>query len=58
MQKKQIKKTKLNPNIVRGICNRKPKKIWTKEEDILLTKLIDQFGPNKWSSIAQNIVGR
>lgn len=31
---------------------RKPKKIWTQEEDELLLKLIDQYGPTKWSVIA------
>lgn len=58
MLKKQIKKQKLCSIITRSICNRKPKKIWTKEEDLLLTKLIEQHGPNKWSFIAQNIEGR
>ena len=58
MLKKQIKKSKTNHPIIKGLCNRKPKKIWTKEEDILLTKLIEQHGPNKWSFIAQNISGR
>lgn len=31
---------------------RKPKKIWTQEEDELLLKLIDEYGPAKWSVIA------
>lgn len=55
MIKKQIKKCRSNHSIIKGICNRKPKKIWTKEEDLLLTKLIEQHGPNKWSFIALNI---
>lgn len=31
---------------------RKPKKIWSQEEDELLLNLIEKYGPSKWSIIA------
>lgn len=37
---------------------RKPKKIWTQEEDELLLKLIEEYGPAKWSIIASFMQNR
>lgn len=37
---------------------RKPKKIWSQEEDDLLLKLINKYGPSKWSVIASFMVDR
>lgn len=31
---------------------------WTAEEDIQLTKLVQMYGPRKWSLIAEKIPGR
>ena len=35
-----------------------PKTLWTKEEDKLLTSVVQQFGPRKWNFIAEHIPGR
>ena len=37
---------------------RKPKKIWSQDEDELLLKLIDQYGPAKWSVISSFMENR
>ena len=37
---------------------RRPKKIWSLEEDNLLIRLIEIHGATKWSQIAQGISGR
>jgi len=34
------------------------KKPWTDEEDLLLLKLVEKFGPQKWTSIAIHLPGR
>lgn len=35
-----------------------PKTLWTKEEDQLLTTVVNQFGAKKWNQLAQFIPGR
>ena len=35
-----------------------PKTMWTKEEDELLTKIVQTMGARKWKSIAEHIPGR
>lgn len=40
----------LNPELVKGP--------WSKEEDEELLQLVDQYGPKKWSTIAQHLPGR
>jgi len=40
----------LNPEVVKGP--------WTKEEDELITKLVEKFGPKRWSHIASHLKGR
>ena len=35
-----------------------PKTMWTKEEDDLLTKIVQTMGARKWKSIAEHIPGR
>lgn len=37
----------LNPEVVKGP--------WTKEEDDLVIKLVEQYGPKKWSTIASHL---
>jgi len=34
------------------------KKPWTDEEDLLLLRLVEKFGPQKWTSIAIHLPGR
>jgi hypothetical protein len=36
----------------------KIKEPWTDEEDLLLLKLVERFGPQKWTSIAIHLPGR
>ena len=43
----------LPPNI--SLKNSEP---WTDEEDLLLLKLVERFGPQKWTSIAIHLPGR
>lgn len=31
---------------------KRKKQVWTKEEDLLLTKLIKKYGAKKWAKIA------
>ena len=41
--------------------NRKPRQSqgkWSVEEDMKLTKLVDQIGMKQWATIAQNMPGR
>ncbi|KAH7691799.1 Myb domain-containing protein [Dioscorea alata] len=40
----------LNPDLVKGA--------WAKEEDDCIIKLVDKYGPKKWSLIAQSMPGR
>ncbi|XP_022754569.1 transcription factor MYB3R-1-like [Durio zibethinus] len=40
----------LNPELVKGP--------WSKEEDELIIELVNEFGPKKWSTIAQHLPGR
>ena len=40
----------LNPDLVKGP--------WTKEEDIMVMKLVRKKGAQKWTSIAENLPGR
>eukprot|EP00742_Colponemidia_sp_Colp-10_P002435 GILJ01002595.1.p1 GENE.GILJ01002595.1~~GILJ01002595.1.p1 ORF type:complete len:583 (-),score=79.94 GILJ01002595.1:72-1820(-) len=40
----------LNPELVKGP--------WTKEEDELVTRLVQQYGPKRWSEIAKHLPGR
>ncbi|PKA51951.1 Myb-related protein 3R-1 [Apostasia shenzhenica] len=40
----------LNPNLVKGP--------WTQEEDDIIVKLVDKYGPTKWSVIAKSLPGR
>nr|XP_015919619.1 cyclin-D-binding Myb-like transcription factor 1 isoform X1 [Parasteatoda tepidariorum] len=40
----------VNPNLVKGP--------WTKEEDLLVTELVKQLGPQKWTAIAKHLNGR
>ncbi|KAL7598188.1 hypothetical protein Lser_V15G22042 [Lactuca serriola] len=40
----------LNPELVKGP--------WSKEEDEELLQLVEQYGPKKWSTIAQQLPGR
>lgn len=35
-----------------------PKTMWTKEEDMLLTSVVQKLGPRKWNSIAEHVPGR
>ena len=37
---------------------KRPKKIWSPEEDVLLGQLIDRFGAARWSTIAAHMPGR
>ncbi len=37
---------------------KRKKQVWTKEEDLLLTKLIKKYGAKKWAKIAQKIPQR
>ena len=37
---------------------KRPKKIWSGEEDVLLGQLIDRFGAARWSTIAAHMPGR
>lgn len=37
---------------------RKPKKIWSQDEDELLLNLIEKYGPSKWSIIASFMTNR
>ncbi|KAG2245853.1 hypothetical protein Bca4012_069099 [Brassica carinata] len=45
-----------------GTSGRKRKKrikgTWSKEEDVMLSELVDKFGPRNWSLMARNIPGR
>ncbi|XLR48294.1 hypothetical protein S83_032954 [Arachis hypogaea] len=40
----------LNPDLVKGP--------WSKEEDEIIIELVNQYGPKKWSTIAQSLPGR
>lgn len=40
----------LNPELVKGP--------WSKEEDEVIVRLVDQYGAKKWSTIAQHLPGR
>lgn len=40
------------------ISQKRRKQVWTKEEDLMLTKLIKKYGPKKWAKIAQKIPQR
>lgn len=40
----------LNPDLVKGP--------WSKEEDEVMTELVNKYGPKKWSTIAQHLPGR
>ncbi|KAG7965910.1 hypothetical protein I3843_08G024600 [Carya illinoinensis] len=40
----------LNPELVKGP--------WSKEEDEIIVKLVNKYGPKKWSTIAQHLPGR
>lgn len=40
----------LDPNLIKGA--------WTKEEDELVKRLVDEYGPKKWSLIASHLQGR
>ncbi|MED6110735.1 hypothetical protein PIB30_045596 [Stylosanthes scabra] len=40
----------LNPELVKGP--------WSKEEDEVIIELVNQYGPKKWSTIAQHLPGR
>ncbi|GAB2275685.1 hypothetical protein Dimus_010439 [Dionaea muscipula] len=40
----------LNPELIKGP--------WTKEEDETIIQLVEEFGPKKWSTIAQHLPGR
>ena len=31
---------------------------WTKEEDEIVLKLVEKFGPKNWSKVANNLPGR
>lgn len=42
----------------RSGAGKRQKKIWTSEEDEILLRLIEKFGPAKWSAIASFIQGR
>ena len=53
--KKPSKKTKRQKKIQKV---RRPKKIWTDEEDKQLLKHINDYGPAKWSTIATFMPGR
>merc|ERR1712130_227023 len=39
-----------NPNIIKGS--------WSPEEDALVVELVEEYGPRRWSAIAQNLQGR
>lgn len=38
--------------------SKRQKRIWTAEEDVQLLRLIERFGPAKWSTIANHMTGR
>jgi len=40
----------LNPDLIKGP--------WTQEEDDLLAKMVQQYGPKHWSLIASALPGR
>ncbi len=40
----------LNPSLVKGP--------WTEEEDQLVLQLVEKFGPQKWTHIAESLPGR
>ena len=44
----------LNPNVPKP----KKRRPWTKEEDALVKKLVDNHGPSKWTFIAEHLPGR
>ena len=44
----------LNPNVPKP----KKRRPWTKEEDELVKKLVDNHGPSKWTFIAEHLPGR
>ena len=52
------KKIKRNRYKLKKKRIRKPKKIWSQDEDELLLKLIDQYGPAKWSVISSFMENR
>ena len=58
MTAKSIKKRLSRENNSKHFSLRNPKKIWKKEEDETLIRLIELHGPNRWSFIAQGIDGR
>jgi len=40
-----------------SICNQGKKKSWTNEEDTFLIKLVQKYGAQKWTTIAENLPG-
>ncbi|KRX05940.1 Homeodomain protein [Pseudocohnilembus persalinus] len=47
-----------NPQSQRKLAQKAKKMPWTQEEDKLVYKLVNQYGPQKWTYIAQHIPGR
>lgn len=45
-----------------GTSGRRRKKrikgTWSREEDVMLSELVEKFGPRNWSSMARSIPGR
>ena len=45
----------ISSNQREGILRKKP---WTEEEDQLVKKLVEKYGPQRWSFIARFVPGR